>query len=148
MSALTGAEASGLGLLAAGLPACLNPLVGSWEQNRLATGRSCLAGSGRIGLAAAPLFFTASSAGNTSPPSPPRTRRREQEAARLHQVLHHPQFLADPLAAVRNHLSATLPAAPAAPPRPKAPGAKLPRSEKKRRQKANRAAAAAMQEGD
>lgn len=85
-----------------------------------------------------------------------RARVLEQEAGRLQQVLHHPQFIADPLAAVRTHLSATLPEAPPASARGSRAGAgsqeaKLPRSEKKKRQKANRAAraaAAAMEEGD
>ncbi|GAB4819416.1 hypothetical protein N2152v2_006462 [Parachlorella kessleri] len=76
-----------------------------------------------------------------------RARVLEQEASRLHQVLHHPQFQADPLAAVKAHLTATLPQAPPRP-RDKGPHAKLPRAEKKRRQKERRAAAGAMDEGE
>ena len=36
------------------------------------------------------------------------------ETERLQQVLQHPQFMANPLAAITSHLAATLPAAPAA----------------------------------
>ena len=41
---------------------------------------------------------------------------RQLETDRMQQVLAHPQYMANPLAAIRNHLEATLPAA--APPKP------------------------------
>lgn len=40
---------------------------------------------------------------------------RDRETARLQQVLVHPQFKADPVAAVTAHLAATLPPPPRAP---------------------------------
>lgn len=67
------------------------------------------------------------------------------EAPRLQQVLQHPQFKANPLAAVASHLAATLPAAPPPPPsRQQAKDAATLRREKKKRRKERAAAAAAM----
>lgn len=75
-------------------------------------------------------------------------RGRERVAAvemqRLQQVLQHPQFVANPLAAVTSHLAATLPAAP---PPPSTQAAKDPaqlRREKKKRRKERAAAGRAM----
>lgn len=44
-----------------------------------------------------------------------RSACRDRETARLQQVLVHPQFQADPVAAVTAHLAATLPPPPPAP---------------------------------
>lgn len=66
---------------------------------------------------------------------------REQETERLAKVLSHPQYQADPIAAITNHLSTTLPP-PRAPPRPAA-DPKQRRKEKKQRQRQARAGAMA-----
>lgn len=73
-----------------------------------------------------------------------RERVAEVETARLQQVLTHPQFQANPLAAVVSHLTATVPAAP---PKPAArqqqkDAATLRREKKKRRKERAREAAA------
>ncbi|CAL8463378.1 g2912 [Coccomyxa elongata] len=44
-----------------------------------------------------------------------RLRLVEKETKRLHQVLAHPQYRSDPIAAITSHLSATLPPPPEAP---------------------------------
>ena len=78
-----------------------------------------------------------------------RMRVAEVETTRLQQVLQHPQFLANPLAAISSHLAATLPAVPAAPPS-RQQLAKDPstlRREKKKRRKQRAAAEAAMGDG-
>lgn len=73
-----------------------------------------------------------------------RERVAEVETQRLQQVLAHPQFVANPLAAITSHLAATLPAAPTkAPAGPSKDAATLKRDKKKRR-KARAAAAAEM----
>lgn len=73
-----------------------------------------------------------------------REKVAEVETARLQQVLTHPQFQANPLAAVVSHLAATVPAAP---PKPAArqqqkDAATLRREKKKRRKERAREAAA------
>jgi hypothetical protein len=45
-----------------------------------------------------------------------RQRIAVEESQRLHQVLQHPLYLKDPIAAITNHLNNTLPPAPAAKP--------------------------------
>lgn len=72
-----------------------------------------------------------------------RERVAEVETQRLQAVLAHPQFLANPLAAVASHLAATLPAAPPPPSaRPQKDAATLRREKKKRRRERAREAAA------
>ncbi|KAL4451626.1 hypothetical protein ABPG75_007288 [Micractinium tetrahymenae] len=69
----------------------------------------------------------------------------EVETARLQQVLAHPQFQANPLAAVASHLAATLPAAPPKPAgRQQQKDAATLRREKKKRRKERAREAAAM----
>mmetsp|Transcript_20281 Transcript_20281/g.61108 ORF Transcript_20281/g.61108 Transcript_20281/m.61108 type:complete len:197 (-) Transcript_20281:201-791(-) len=64
-----------------------------------------------------------------------RMRINDREAVRLEQVLGHPQFIADPIAAITAHLEATMPPKP---PPPKAPQAAKsgPGSGKRRRERA------------
>lgn len=49
------------------------------------------------------------------PDGPTSCCRRDKETTRLQHVLAHPQFKADPIAAVTAHLAATMPPAPSAP---------------------------------
>lgn len=65
---------------------------------------------------------------------------RKDESARLQQVVQHPEFQNDPLAAITSHLSATLPPPPPAP-RPKM-DKKQRKLEKKRRAQMAKANAA------
>lgn len=77
---------------------------------------------------------------------------RTQETERLQQVLSHPQFKEDPIAAITNHLMATMPAAGPPPPAAvsgggsssKDPGAlsrqKVAQREKRKRNKGNKKA--------
>eukprot|EP00878_Enallax_costatus_P008634 GHUV01009028.1.p1 GENE.GHUV01009028.1~~GHUV01009028.1.p1 ORF type:complete len:182 (+),score=61.33 GHUV01009028.1:332-877(+) len=64
------------------------------------------------------------------------------ETQRLQQVLQHPTYVADPIQAITNHLTATMPAAPA----PQKLQQKLPGSKEKKGKRAGAAGAAAMQE--
>lgn len=73
-----------------------------------------------------------------------RERVAEVETQRLQQVLSHPQFVANPLAAVASHLAATLPAAPPPPSQLPAKDAAALRREKKKRRKERARAEAAM----
>lgn len=74
-----------------------------------------------------------------------REKVAEVETARLQQVLTHPQFQANPLAAVASHLAATVPAAPPKPaPRQQQKDAATLRREKKKRRKERAREAAAM----
>jgi hypothetical protein len=65
--------------------------------------------------------------------------RRSEESARLRQVLAHPQFKNDPIAAITSHLSATLPP----PPQPAKAAPAQRRRDKKKKAKAAKAEAAA-----
>ena len=76
-------------------------------------------------------------------------RGRERVAAvetqRLQQVLAHPQFQANPLAAVASHLAATLPAVPPPPPtKQQLQGKAAARRDKKKRRRERAREAAAM----
>ena len=74
-----------------------------------------------------------------------RARVAEVEAPRLQQVLAHPQFQANPLAAVASHLAATLPPPPPPPAARQAPkDAAAARREKKKRRRERARAEAAM----
>jgi len=74
-----------------------------------------------------------------------REKVAEVETGRLQQVLAHPQFQANPLAAITSHLAATLPAAPPKPlPKGQQKDAAMLRREKKKRRKERAAAEAAM----
>ena len=76
-------------------------------------------------------------------PSQAREKVAEVETQRLQAVLQHPQFQANPLAAVASHLAATLPAAPPPPSTgPQKDAATLRREKKKRRKERARQAAA------
>ena len=68
----------------------------------------------------------------------------EVETQRMQAVLQHPQFQANPLAAVASHLAATLPAAPPPPGKGPAKDAATLRREKKKRRKERAREAAAM----
>ena len=65
------------------------------------------------------------------------------ETERLQQVLQHPQFMANPLAAITSHLAATLPAAPQPASHQQLKDAATLRREKKKRRKERAAAEAA-----
>ncbi len=56
----------------------------------------------------------------------------DREAVRLEQVLQHPQFVADPFAAITAHLEATMPPKPPPPRAP--PGKSGPGSKQRKRQ--------------
>ncbi len=73
-----------------------------------------------------------------------REKVAEVETQRLQAVLQHPQFQANPLAAVASHLAATLPAAPPPPSSGPAKDAATLRREKKKRRKERARQAAAM----
>ena len=74
-----------------------------------------------------------------------RERVAEVETARLQQVLDHPQFKANPLAAVASHLAATLPPPPPKPlPQQQQKDAATLRREKKKRRKQRAKGEAAM----
>lgn len=64
-----------------------------------------------------------------------RTVIQQKESARLKQVLAHPQFIADPFAAVMNHLNATLPPPPERPAAKAGTGAGGDKRKKKRKGK-------------
>ena len=67
---------------------------------------------------------------------------RNQESERMQQVLSHPQFQADPLAAIASHLEATLPP----PPPPLKP--KMTAQQKKMQKKMKKQKLKAEQQGD
>lgn len=82
-------------------------------------------------------------------PKPPiiaqaREKVAEVETQRLQAVLQHPQFQANPLAAVASHLAATLPAVPPPPTKGPAKDAATLRREKKKRRKERARQEAAM----
>jgi hypothetical protein len=75
-----------------------------------------------------------------------RERVAQVESGRLQQVLAHPQFQADPLAAVASHLAATLPPPPQQPSKQQLKDPAQLRREKKKRRKERAAAERAMTE--
>ena len=65
-----------------------------------------------------------------------------EESERLQQVLKHPQFQADPIAAIASHLQATMPPPPA-PPRPQ-----MDARQKRQQKKLKKEKLKAEQQGD
>ncbi|KAK9815410.1 hypothetical protein WJX72_003228 [[Myrmecia] bisecta] len=72
-----------------------------------------------------------------------RTRITADETARLQQVLAHPHFKANPIAAITNHLTAMLPPVPE-PAKPKTPSAQELKEKRRQRKHTKRLAATAQ----